>query len=90
MATIKYNVDIDRRVAIRDVCDITGYNFATVQRDITDQLNIIIVSTGWIPRLPVDEQRQNRFVTSRKLNHIKCESDVAFCLPSGSARKPNT
>ncbi|XP_052818502.1 histone-lysine N-methyltransferase SETMAR-like [Mya arenaria] len=66
VASVKDVIYRDRRTTIRDVCNINGYSFGTVQRVITEQLNMKRVSARWIPRLLTDEHRTKWINASRK------------------------
>lgn len=63
---IKDVVLSNRRVTIRDVCDVTGHSYGTVNRIITGELNMRKVSSRWIPRLLTDKHRERRLDASRK------------------------
>lgn len=74
--SIKDVVNGDRRVTVRDVCNITGYSYGTVQRIITEQLNMKKVSARWIPRLLTDEHRKNRVAASKNfVNRYRREGE---------------
>ena len=51
VTAIKDVVDTNRRVTLRDLCNVTGYSYGTVQRVLTDKLGMTKVSARWIPRL---------------------------------------
>lgn len=78
VATIKDVIYSDRRTTIRDVCDITGYSFGTVQRVITDRLNMKKVSARWIPRLLTEEHREKRVSASKHFLHRYRREGEAF------------
>jgi histone-lysine N-methyltransferase SETMAR len=66
VSSVKDVVDRDRRVTIRDICTVTGFSFGTVQRILTEHLNMKKVSARWVPRLLTDTNKENRVMASRK------------------------
>jgi histone-lysine N-methyltransferase SETMAR len=67
----------DRRVTIRDICDLTGYSYGTVQKVLEKHLNMHKVSARWIPRILSNDNKSNRVKASRKfLERYRKEGDT--------------
>lgn len=74
--TIRDVVIRDRRVTVRDLCDMTGKGYGTVHRILTEHLNMHKVSARWVPRLLTADNKKNRVDASRKfLNRYHKEGD---------------
>ena len=64
---VKDVVTGDRRVTIKDICCETSLSYGTVQRILTDKLNMRKVSCRWIPRLLTPDNKRQRVRASQKL-----------------------
>lgn len=75
--TVSDVVQSDRRYTVRDMCEITGASYGTVQRILTVHLNMHKVSARWVPRLLTQENKNNRVTASRKfLARYRKEGDT--------------
>lgn len=63
---VKDAVTGDRRVTIKDICCQTDLSYGTVQRILTDKLNMRKVSCRWIPRLLTADNKGQRVRASKK------------------------
>jgi histone-lysine N-methyltransferase SETMAR len=57
----------DRRQIIQNVCEIVGLSHGTVQRILTDNLNMRPISARFVPRLLSDDQQAHRVSLCREL-----------------------
>ena len=66
----------DRRQTIADVCDIVGLSYGSVQRILSDVLNMRRIAAKFVPKLLSDEQKENRAAVC-KLKQ-QCRDDPNF------------
>jgi hypothetical protein len=57
----------DRRRNIHDVCGIVGLSSGTVQRILSDDLNMRCIATKLVPRLLSNDQKEHRVAVCREL-----------------------
>ncbi|CAK1599713.1 unnamed protein product [Parnassius mnemosyne] len=55
----------DRRLTIRQVAEVTGISYGSVQRILANELHMKKVSARWVPRMLTDDQKKNRVDISR-------------------------
>jgi histone-lysine N-methyltransferase SETMAR len=65
---------IDRRVTIRYLNEMTGISYGSIQRILTEDLNMNKVSARWVPRMLNDDQKEIRYQMS-KANLEKFQAD---------------
>ena len=58
MTTDKDVVDSNRLITVRDVRDVICYSYGNVQRVLTEQLHMMMVSARWISRLLANDHKQ--------------------------------
>jgi hypothetical protein len=59
-AIVREAILADRRQTIRDVCEIVGLSYGTVQRILADNLNMRRISAKIVPRMLSDDQKAHR------------------------------
>ena len=75
--SIKDVIYTDRRVTIREICDLTGHSYGTVHKILEKHLNMHKVSARWIPRLLSNDNKDTRVNASRKfLQRYRKEGDT--------------
>jgi hypothetical protein len=57
----------DRRRTIQDVCNILVLSYGTCQRILSEELNIRLIATKFMPRLLTDDQKQHRLEVCMEL-----------------------
>jgi histone-lysine N-methyltransferase SETMAR len=67
IAKVREAILVDRRRTIHDVFEIVGLSYGTVQRILTDKLNMRRISAKFVPRLPSDDQNAHRVSVYREL-----------------------
>ena len=59
-------LDNDRRLTVRGIAEELSLSYSTVQRILTEELNMSKVSARWVPRLLTDENKQRRLECSQQ------------------------
>jgi len=67
IAKVREAILADRRQTIHDVCEIVRLSYGTVQRILTDNLNMRRISARFVPRLMSDDQKALRVSVCREL-----------------------
>ena len=66
----------DRRVTIRYLVETTGISYGSIQRILSNELNMNKVSARWVPRMLTAEQKKNRVNISRaNLEYYQADED---------------
>jgi histone-lysine N-methyltransferase SETMAR len=71
---------VDRRRTIHDVCEIVGLSYGTVQRILSDGLNMRHIAAKFVPRLLSNDQKEHCIAVCRELK------DQTRYAPTSSAR----
>jgi len=64
---IQDTVNQDRRMTVREIADITGINFMSVDRILSNDLAMKKVSARWVPRMLNKEMKKSRLSICTKL-----------------------
>ena len=66
IGTVRDDVYADRHVRVRDICDITGIPYGTMQHILVEELHMIKLCARWIPRIFTNDNKESRVNASRK------------------------
>jgi hypothetical protein len=67
IAKVREAILADHRRTIHDVCEIVGLSYGTVQRILSDDLNMRRIAAKFVPRLLSNDQKEHRVVVCREL-----------------------
>ena len=75
-ALVKDLLNNDRRFTVRCIAEELSLSYYTVQRILTDELNMSKVAARWVPRILTDENKQRRVECSQEfLNRYATQGD---------------
>jgi hypothetical protein len=83
IAKVREAILADRRQTIHDVCEIVGLSYRTVQRILTDNLNMRHISARFVPRLLSDDQKALRVSVCRELKQQARDDPIISSIKTG-------
>jgi len=67
----------NRRLTVREVANEVGISIGSCHQILTEKLHMRRISAKFVPRVLIDDQKENRFEISQELPHPPYSPDLA-------------